>query len=142
MRSRLTARLRAKLAHAIAKSNRSISDVASEFKVSWPTANKALTEAVGRWLPKPEPTRVLGIDQTRARSVKWVLEEMVWNRTDPWMTAFVNADPNCSGGLLGLAPGRSGACVSEWLGKLDPRVPGRDPGRRYRPVSALRLRHS
>ena len=46
-----------------------------------------------------------------------MLEDLVWNRTDPWMTSFVNADPNHPGGLLGLTPRRSGGCVSEWLGK-------------------------
>jgi len=115
--SRMTDRLLAKVAWSIAKSNRSISDVCREYRVSWTTGNKALAAAVQQWLPAPEPTRVLGIDETRARSVKWVVEAESWKRTDPWMTSFVNADPNFSGRLLGLTPGRCGACVSTWLGK-------------------------
>ena len=115
--SRISCRLLEKVALSIAKSNRSISDVCREYRVSWTTGNKALAAAVEQWLPAPEPTRVLGIDETRARSVKWVFEEDSWKRIDPWMTSFVNADPNCSGRLLGLTPGRSGACVSTWLGK-------------------------
>jgi transposase len=125
-RSRLTGRLREKLAHSIAKSNRSISDVVGEYEVSWPTANEALAAAVDQWLPEPEPTRVFGMDETRARSVKWVFEENSWTRTNPsphplvgipQMTSFVDADPNRPVGLLGLTPGRSGACESEWLSK-------------------------
>ena len=66
-RGRLSERLREKLAVSIARSNRSVSDVAREYGVSWPTANKALTQAVARWLPEPEPTRVLGIDDGARR---------------------------------------------------------------------------
>lgn len=36
------------------------------------------------------------------------------------MTSFVNADTAVPGGLLGLTPGRSGACVREWLGTQSP----------------------
>jgi len=116
-RSRVTARLRAALAQAIARSNRAVSDVAAEHEVSWHTAHKALVAAATAWFPEPEPTRVLGIDETRARSVRWVLEEAGWKRSNPWMTSFVNADTTVPGRLLGLAPGRSGACVSDWLGE-------------------------
>jgi transposase len=35
------------------------------------------------------------------------------------MTSFVNADPLVSGRLLGLVPGRSGACVKGWLALQD-----------------------
>jgi hypothetical protein len=113
----VTARLRAALARAIARSNRAVSDVAAEHEVSWHTAHKALVAAATAWFPEPEPTRVLGIDETRARSVRWVLEEAGWKRSNPWMTSFVDADTTVPGRLLGLAPGRSGACVSDWLGE-------------------------
>jgi transposase len=69
----------------------------------------------GQWLPEPEPTRVLGIDETRARPVRWILDDTLWKRADPWMTSFVNADCSVAGRLLGLAPGRTGACVKTWL---------------------------
>ncbi len=114
-RARLTNRLREKIADAIASGNRAVSEVAGEYGVSWPTAHKALIKAAARWLPEPEPTRVLGIDETRARSVRWILQETTWKRSDPWMTSFVNADCSVPGRLLGLAPGRSGACVKTWL---------------------------
>jgi transposase len=81
-RSRLTERLRDKLASAIAGSNRSIADVAAEYGVSWPTAHKALVVAAD-WLPEPEPTAVLGIDETRFGSVRWILDGITWRRSDP-----------------------------------------------------------
>jgi hypothetical protein len=58
---------------------------------------------------------VLGIDETRARRVRWILAEAGWRRSDPWLTSFVDADPTRPGPLLGLTPGRSGACVRGWL---------------------------
>jgi hypothetical protein len=112
-RSRLTGRLR--LAAAIAGSNRAVSDVAPEYGVAWQTAHAALVAAAARWLPEPAPTPVLGIDETRARRVRWILEPAGWKRSDPWLTSFVDADPTRNGPLLGLAPGRSGACVRTWL---------------------------
>lgn len=114
-RSRLTTRLREKIGSAIASGNRAVSEVASEYQVAWSTAHRALIALANQWLPEPEPTRVLGIDETRARSVRWVLEEAGWTRSNPWMTSFVNADPTLPGHLLGLTPGRSGACVIDWL---------------------------
>src|SRR5215213_6076037 len=122
-RARVTTRLRAWLAEAIAGSNRAVADVAAEHRVSWHTAHRALVAAAARWLPKPAPTRVLGIDETRARTVRWILEEAgahrVWRRSDPWMTSFVDADPTRAGLLLGLAPGRSGrACARGSLSRL------------------------
>jgi transposase len=116
-RGRLTERLRDKIASAIAGSNRSVADVAAEYQVSWPTAHKALAAAAAHWLPEPEPTAVLGIDETRFRSVRWLLDGITWRRSDPWMTSFVDCTPGHRGPLLGLAPGRTGGCVREWLGE-------------------------
>src|SRR5215217_3714082 len=123
-RTRVTARLRQALAAAIAGSNRAVAEVAAEHGVSWHTAHKALVGAAARWLPEPTPTRVLGIDETRTRTVRWILEEVgahrVWRRSDPWMTSFVDADPARAGVLLGLAPGRSGSSVRAWLAEQTP----------------------
>jgi transposase len=47
-RGRVTERLRDKLATAIATSNRSVTDVAAEPGVSWPTAHRALVTAAAR----------------------------------------------------------------------------------------------
>jgi transposase len=114
-RARLTGRLREAIATEIATGNRAVDEVARTHGVSWPTAHRALVAAAARWLPTPEPTRVLGIDETRARSVRWVLADAGWRRTDPWLTSVVDADTTGPGRMLGLAPGRSGACVRDWL---------------------------
>ena len=70
-----------------------------------------------QWLPEPEPTSRLGIDETRFRSVRWILDGITWKRSDPWLTCFVDCTRDGPGSLLGLAPGRTGACVREWLGE-------------------------
>jgi len=114
-RARLTERLRAKLAHAIAAGNRAVSEVAAEFEVSWPTAHKALIAAAAKWLPEPTPTSRLGIDETRFRSVRWLLDGIIWRRSDPWLTSFVDCSLDGPGSVLGLTPGRSGGCVKDWL---------------------------
>jgi transposase len=117
LRGRVTERLRTRVATAIAASNRAVCDVAAEYGVSWPTAHKALVAASARWLPEPTPTRRLGIDETRFRSVRWILDGVTWRRSDPWLTSFVDCSRDGSGSLLGLAPGRTGACVRDWLGE-------------------------
>jgi transposase len=119
-RSRLTSRLRDRLARAIAGSNRAVAEVAAEYRVSWHTAHRALIAAAARWLPTPAPVQVLGIDETRARRMRWLKESTGWRRSDPWLTSFVNADTAGPGVLLGLAPGRSGGCVRGWLGEQTP----------------------
>jgi transposase len=116
-RSRLTARLRQRLAEAVARSNRAVSEVATEYGVAWRTVHRSFIVAAAGWLGEPAPTRVLGIDETRARTVRWILQDVGWRRSDPWMTSFVDADTAGPGLLLGLAPGRSGACVRTWLGE-------------------------
>jgi transposase len=114
-RARLTERLRQRVATAIASGNRAVSEVAGEYGVSWPTAHKALVAAAARWLPEPAPTSRLGIDETRFRSVRWILDGITWRRSDPWLTSFVDCSRDGPGSLLGLAPGRTGGCVREWL---------------------------
>lgn len=119
-RARVSARLRDCLARAIAGSNRSVAEVAREHGVGWHTAHGALIHAAAAWLPAPEPTTVLGIDETRARSVRWIRQEAGWRPSDPWMTSFVNAEAATSGRLLGLTQGRTGACVKGWLAEQTP----------------------
>ncbi len=121
-RHRITARLRRKLESAASGSARAVSDVAGEYGVSWWAVNDALVRraaALADEARSGEPsyaTRVLGIDETRSRSVRWLREDTTWRRSDPWMTSFVDLDSTHSGGLLGLVPGRSGASVTSWLG--------------------------
>jgi transposase len=116
-RQRLTGRLREQLERAVSGSTRSAADVAREYDVSWWSVNTALVVVAAAMLPRPPcGVRLLGVDETRARSVRWLLAESGWRRSDPWMTSFVDLDPAHPGGLLGLAPGRSGASVRGWLG--------------------------
>ena len=96
-RGRVTERLRAKVAEAIAAGNRAVSEVAGEYGVSWPTAHRALIAAAARWLPEPTPTRRLGIDETRFRSVRWILDGLTWKRSDPWLTSFVDCSATVPG---------------------------------------------
>ena len=114
---RLTLRLRERLERAVSGSLRSAADVAREYDVSWWSVNQALVVKAAEVLgPAPPGVVRLGIDETRVRRVRWLLEEAGWRRCDPWMTSFVDLDPGRPGGLLGLAPGRSGASVRGWLG--------------------------
>ena len=57
----------------------------------------------------------MGIDETRFRSVCWILDGVTWKRSDPWLTSFVDCSGDAPGSLLGLSPGRTGGCVREWL---------------------------
>ena len=124
-RARVTERLRAQVATAIAAGNRAVSEVAGEYGVSWPTAHKALIAAAVKWLPIPAPTTTLGIDETRFGSVRWILDGITWKRSDPWLTSFVDCSRDGPGSLLGLAPGRTGACVKDWLAEQTPQFRAR-----------------
>lgn len=120
VRHRLTGRLRAKLEVAASGSARSCADVAREYRVSDWSVHKALVVKAIGLLGVPHPVHRLGLDETRTRSVRWVLAEGGWRRTDPWMTSFVDLDTGQPGGLLGLTPGRSGAAVEAWLDQQSP----------------------
>ena len=118
-RARLTARLRGRVSSAVAGSNRAVSDVAREYALSWRTVHRVLVEAAAGLCATAAPTAVIGVDETRARSVRWRFGDVGWRRTDPWMTSIVDLDPTHLGGIIGLAPGRSGACVAGWIALQD-----------------------
>ena len=142
----MTQRLRQQLATAIAAGNRAVSEVAREYGVSWPTAHRALVAAAAGWLPEPTPTTRLGIDETRFRSVRWLLDGVTWRRSDPWLTSFVDCSVDGPGSLLGLAPGWTGSCVRDWLGAQTPAFRDRielvviDPSAPTPPASGRRCR--
>jgi transposase len=48
------------------------------------------------------------------------LDGVTWKRSDPWLTSFVDCARDGPGTLLGLAPGRTGGCVREWLAEQTP----------------------
>ena len=114
-RSRLTTRLRTKVSAAVTTTNRAMSEVAGEYGVAWWTVHRILVASAVEALGQAAPTTMIGIDETRARSVRWFFKETGWARSDPWMTSIVDLDPAHPGGIIGLAPGRSGACVEAWL---------------------------
>ena len=134
---------------------RSVAEVARQYGVSWWSANQALIDRAADVLGPAEPgVRRLGIDETRVRRVRWLLEEAGWTRSDPWMTSFVDLDPDRPGGLLGLAPGRSGAAVTGWLDRqsaafragievvaVDPSAPFAAAVRRTLPTAQLVVDH-
>jgi transposase len=115
-RRRLTLRLRTRLEQAASRSARAISDVARDYGVSWWSVHRALVDrAVALTDRLLEPVRMLGLDETRARSVRWIFDSDRWRLSNPWMTSFVDLDVGRPGWLLGLVPGRSGAAVESWL---------------------------
>lgn len=70
-RARTTGRLRRAIAAAVGDACRSVAEVADSFGVSWPTAHKAVVAAAEAAGGEPEPTAVLGIDETRRGRVRW-----------------------------------------------------------------------
>ena len=161
-RARLTRRLRVKVTSAVTGTNRAISDVAGEHGIAWPTVHRALVSAAAALLGQAGQTTRIGIDETRARSVRWLLVEAdeaagsspTWRRSDPWMTSIVDLDPEHGGGLIGLSPGRSGACVEAWLElqteefraavevvAIDPSAPYAAAVRRALPAARIVLDH-
>ena len=121
-RHRLTGRLRVRLEQAASRSARALSDVAAEYGVSWWSVHRSLVVAAAARTPTVlAPVRRLGLDETRARSLRWAFDPEIgrWRLSDPWMTSFVDLDTGQPGWLLGLTPGRSGAAVTGWLGARD-----------------------
>lgn len=153
-RSRLTTRLRAKVSAAVTATNRAMSEVAGEFGVAWWTVHRILVATAVAALGQAAPTSMIGIDETRARSVRWFFKETGWARSDPWMTSIVDLDPSHASGIIGLAPGRSGACVEAWMAlqskefrdgvtvvAIDPSAPYASGIRRALPQARIVLDH-
>jgi transposase len=145
--ARTTTRLRQACADAVAE-NRSVDEVARAHRVSWPTVQRAVDERAAQRLGEPEPTSVLGIDETRFGSPRWVRDRQTgkWRRTDPWQTGFV--DLAGGRGLLGQVSGRTGAAVVAWLQARSPawreavQVVAIDPSSPYRNAVRRALPHA
>jgi len=114
-RARTTGRLRRAIASAVGDACRSVAEVADSFGVSWPTAHAAVVEAAEAAAAEPEPTPVLGIDETRRARVRWrfSVEQRSWVHTDAYDTGFV--DLAGDQGLLGQVEGRTSKAVVDWL---------------------------
>ena len=115
---RTTTRLRAALAVAV-EDGRDQSEVAASHGVSWPTVQRAVVARGAVELVEPEPTTVLGMDETRFGRPRWLPDgehddgRVRWRRTDPWETGFVDITGEQS--LLGQVDGRTSAAVQAWL---------------------------
>ena len=115
---RTTTRLREGLARSVAD-GRDQAEVAATHGVSWPTVQRALVDYAHRELAEPEPTTVLGMDETRFGRPRWLPEgsgaqgPIRWWRTDPWETGFVDLVGDQA--LLGQVNGRTSAAVRTWL---------------------------
>ena len=68
---RTTTRLRTALAVAV-EDGRDQSEVAAAHRVSWPTVQRAVVVHGALELTEPEPTRVLGMDETRFGRPRWL----------------------------------------------------------------------
>ena len=108
------------------EAGRAVDEVAAAHGVSWPTAQRAVDAYAARELGEPEPTPLLGIDETRFGRPRWIRAadesgEGRWVRLEPWETGFVDLRcPTAGGqGLLGQVDGRSGAAVARWLAERD-----------------------
>jgi transposase len=114
-RARTTDRLRTQIGAAVGDAARAVSEVAAAHGVSWPTAHRAFVAHAAAELAEPQPTPVLGPDETRRGKPRWERCEATgrWVRIDPWDTGFV--DLGGVQGLLGQRPGRTGEAVVSWL---------------------------
>ena len=112
---RTTGRLRRAIGAAVGDAARSVAEVADAHGVSWPTAHTAFIEHADALLTAPEPTTVLGIDETRRGKPRWVQDSDTerWRRVDPYDTGFVDLDGDQ--GLLGQREGRTSKSVVDWL---------------------------
>ena len=112
---RTTGRLRRAIGSAVGDACRSVAEVADSFGVSWPTAHAAVVAGAEQTAGEPEPTAVLGIDETRRGKPRWARDEESgrWVPTDAYDTGFV--DLAGRQGLLGQVSGRTSSCVVTWL---------------------------
>ena len=113
-RARLTGRLGRQLAGQVA-AGRSVSAVAAQYRVSWRVTHAHYAAHADALLTEPEPPVVLGIDETRRGTPKWVQDAGTgrWVRTERFETNFT--DLSGDGRLLGQVAGRTGKAVTGWL---------------------------
>jgi len=59
-----------------------MSEVAGDYGVGWWTVHRILVATAVQALGQAVPTTMIGIDETRARSVRWPFNETGWRRSD------------------------------------------------------------
>lgn len=62
--------------------DRAMSEVAGDYGVGWWTVHRILVATAVQALGQAVPTTMIGIDETRARSVRWPFNETGWRRSD------------------------------------------------------------
>jgi len=116
-RRRLTSRLRAGCAAAVAGCGRTVAEAADAHAVSWHTAHDAFTEAVDPGLgAEPGPVTHLGIDEVRRGRPRFTRDPATGETrqlADRWHTGFT--DLTGQQGLLGHVEGRGTDDVISWL---------------------------
>ena len=130
VRARVTRRLTVEVAAAVTTTDRTVSEVAKDHGIAWGKVHRIRVRAAADLLGQAAPTTMIGIDETRARSVRWTQREreqiddttLTWRRSKSWMTSIVDLDRAQRGGVIGLAAGRCAACVEGWLRLQTPDV--------------------
>jgi transposase len=121
-RGRLTSRLRAGAATAIAGQGRTVAEAARAHGVSWHTAHEAFAGAVDPGLKaEPAPVVHLGIDEVRRGAARFTRDPdtgQIRQSVDRWHTGFT--DLSGGQGLLGQVEGRQAADVIGWLEQRSP----------------------
>lgn len=114
LRARITTRLAARVVDALAAEARSVSAVAAEVGVSWPTVMRLVAATVTAVHdPDRVPVRRLGVDEHRFRSMRFVkLTDGPTVKIDPWSIVFTDLD---TGAVLDVVDGRRGTAVRWWL---------------------------
>ncbi|HSR86568.1 MAG TPA: transposase [Streptosporangiaceae bacterium] len=146
-RARLTGRLCRQAAAQVA-SGRSVSAVAAEYRMSCPVAHRHYAARADGLLTEPAPTAVLGIDETRRGTPKWIQDAETgrWKRTERFETGFT--DLSGTGRLLGQVAGRTGKAVTAWLDargqdwKNQVKFVAMEPCAVYRPAVERALPHA
>ncbi|MGH3303150.1 MAG: ISL3 family transposase [Streptosporangiaceae bacterium] len=118
-RAGLTGRL-CRLAAAQLASGRSVARVAADYGISWPVTHRHYVAHADALLTEPEPPTVLGTDETRRGTPKWIQDAGTgrWVRTERFETNFT--DLSGHGRLLGQVAGRTGNAVTGWLDDRGP----------------------
>ncbi len=113
-RARITTRLATRVVDALAVEPRSVSAVADEVGVSWPTVMRLVAATVSAVHdPDAVAVRRLGVDEHRFRSIRFVkLPDGPTVKIDPWSILFTDLD---TGAVLDVVDGRRGTAVRWWL---------------------------
>ena len=100
---------------AVGDAARAVAEVAAAHGVSWPTAHRAFVAHADAELAEPQPTPVLGIDETRRGKPRWDAARRpgggcASTRGTPGSSTWP-APRACSGSV----EGRTGEAVVSWL---------------------------